>query len=88
MSLIVTFILGVVNFALHKAVLESRSPLLDQLAYSIHRAGARIGLGVEFVVLLAAMLLVANGHPSWGWAYFGYSLVNGIGAWLILDRRL
>jgi len=88
MNLLVTFILGVINFALHKAVLESRSPVLEQLAYSIHRIGGRIGLGVEFCVLLAALLLVAHGQPHWGWAYLGYSAVNGLGAWLIISRRI
>jgi len=87
MSLLATFILGIVNFAMHKAVLESRSPLLDQLPRAIHQMGGRIGLGVEFCVLLAALLLVANGHPHWGWAYLAYSAVNGLGAWLILGRR-
>ena len=85
MPLIATFLLGIANFALHQAVLRSGHPVVEQLPLT--RLGMRWSLGVEFVVLLAAMLLVANGFPGWVWAYAGYSLLNGLAAWLILSRR-
>ena len=43
---------------------------------------------VPVAVLFVALLLVANGHSGWGWAYFGYSLFNGLTGWLILSRRV
>jgi hypothetical protein len=88
MGIVLIFLLGVGNFAMHKAVLESRHPLLGQVPWFMHLLGGRAGLVTEFLLLLAAMLLVAQGYPAWGWAYFGYSVLNGVAAWLILTRRV
>jgi len=88
MVILVTFLLGIGNFALHKAVLESRHPLVLQMPRFLRGRGGRVSLLVEFMVLLVALLLVANGHPGWGWVYFGYTLFNGGSAWLILTHRL
>ena len=88
MAILLVFLLGLGNFALHKAVLESRHPLLGELPRVIRRGGGRMSLALEFVVLVGALLLVANGHTAWGWVYFGYSVLNGIAGWLILSRRV
>ncbi len=88
MAIVLTFLLGIGNFAMHKAVLESRHPLLGQVPWFMHLLGGRAGLVTEFLLLLAALLLVAGGYPAWGWAYFGYSAFNGVAAWLILTRRI
>lgn len=82
------FVLGIGNFALHKAVLESGNPALDRMP---RLAGGRRGSGsllLEFAVLLAAMLLAANGWTSIVWFYLGYSALNALAAWLILGRRM
>ncbi|WP_298335703.1 hypothetical protein [uncultured Erythrobacter sp.] len=42
----------------------------------------------EFLVLVVAMLLVANGWGALAWVYAGYSTLNGISAWLILSRKI
>ncbi len=88
MALLFTFLLGIGNFAMHKAVLESRHPLLGYLPWFAHLLGRRISLASEFLVLFAALLLVVRGNAAWGWGYLGYSMVNGVGAWLILGRRI
>ena len=89
MALLLVFLLGVGNFALHKAVLESRHPLLGQVPWFVHMLGGRISLISEFLILLAAMLLTANSTSAWwGTAYLIYSLANGFSAWLILTRRV
>lgn len=88
MVLLLSFLLGIGNFAMHKAVIESRHPLLGQLPWFIHLLGGRVSLATEFLVLFAALLLVAQGNPLWALAYGFYSLVNGFGAWLILTRRI
>ncbi len=88
MVIFFVFLLGVGNFALHRAVLVSRHPALTQLAWLVEGLGGRASLVLEFVLLLAALLLVANGHPSWAWAYLGYSMLNAFAAWLILSRRI
>ena len=88
MAILLVFLLGLGNFALHKAVLESRHTLLGELPKAVRGVGGRVSLTLEFAVLVGALLLVANGHTVWGWAYFGYSAFNGVAGWLILSRRV
>lgn len=88
MAILLVFLLGLGNFALHKAVLESGHPMLRQLPHAFRRFGGKASLGVEFVVLLGALLLVAHGYRVAGWAYLGYSLLNALTAWAILSRRI
>ena len=85
--IILTFLLGVGNFAMHKAVLESRHPILAQMPW-LELYGGRFSLGLEFFLLVGALLLAASGHPGWGWAYLAYSALNGLAGWLILSRRV
>lgn len=86
-ALFFTFIFGITNFALHKAVLESGHPLLGRMPF-MNMLGSRASLAVEFVVLLGAMLLVGTGSSAWAWIYLAYTAVNGVAAWLILTRRV
>jgi hypothetical protein len=88
MGLILTLLLGIGNFAVHKAVLESRHPLMDQMPWFFHLLGGRFSLAVEFVMLLGALLLVNQGATVWVLFYAGYSLVNMGAAWLILTGRV
>ena len=88
MSLGIIFVLGIVNFALHRAVLDSNHPLLDTLPASFRSGGGRFALAFEFVVLLTAMLLAGHGWSAAAWAYGFYSFLNGITAWLILNGRM
>lgn len=87
-GLIIIFMLGVGNFALHAAVLKSGHPLLGQMPGFVHKLGGRLTLLAEFLVLLAAMLLAANGWAGLVWAYAGYSALNALSSWLILTRRI
>ncbi len=88
MALVVLFLLGIGNFAMHKAVLESGHPLLGRSLWFLHLLGGRFSLGVEFLMLLGSMLMVAHGEPAWAWGYAAYSLTNGASAWLILSGKL
>lgn len=88
MVIITLFLLGVANFAMHKAVLESGHPLLGQAPRVFHLLGGRFSLGVEFVMLLGSMLMVDSGAIGWAWGYAIYSCINGVSAWLILSRRM
>jgi hypothetical protein len=85
---LVIFVLGVANFAMHKAVLESGHPLVGQMPAIVHKLGGRVTLAAEFVLLLGAMLLVAAGHAGCGCTYLGYTALNAVAAWLILGRRI
>lgn len=88
MALVFVFLLGIVNFALHRAVLDSGHPILAQVAWLYRPLGGRLSLVAEFMMLLGSMLQVAGGSPGWAWGYALYSAVNGVSAWLILSRRL
>lgn len=85
MWILVTFFLGIANFALHKAVLESRHRLVETIG---KERMARATLALEFAALLGALLLVSLGQYFWGWVYLGYSLFNAASGWLILTRRI
>ncbi len=86
--MIVIFILGIANFALHSAVLKSGHPMVEQMPDFFRALGGRLSLVAEFLVLLVAMVLAANGWNTLVWAYAGYSALNGVSAWLILTRRI
>jgi hypothetical protein len=89
MAIAILFFLGIGNFAMHKAVLDSRHSLLGRVPWFVHMLGSgRFGLGVEFLVLLGSMLMVDDGALGWAWGYAFYSLANGAAAWLILSDRL
>jgi len=88
MVIVMVFLLGIGNFALHRAVLESRHPLVERLTGNGRPLFGRMSMAAEFVALLTALLLVANGHEWWSWAYLGYSLFNAVSGWLILTRRI
>lgn len=87
MGVFICFLLGIGNFALHRAMLESGHPLLREGRYYASSYLGRMSMALEFVLLLAAMLLVAGGHRGWGIAYAVYSALNGLLAWAILTRR-
>jgi hypothetical protein len=88
MGLLFVFLLGIGNFAVHKAVLESRHPLLGQVPWFFHLLGGRFSLAVEFAMLLGSLLMIAAGSPAWALFYACYSAVNVVSAWLILSGRI
>lgn len=88
MAVLIIFVLGVGNFAMHRAVLASGHRMLGQMPRYIHMLGGRASLAAEFLLLLAALLLASYASPLWAWGYLGYTLLNGLGAWLILTRRV
>jgi hypothetical protein len=52
-AIIFTFLLGIGNFAVHKAVLESHHPLLAQMPW-FELLGGRFSMGIEFMLLVGA----------------------------------
>ena len=85
---IVIFVLGVINFALNRAVFASGHPLLARLPRTSLVLGQRTALVTEFVVLFFALLLSVNGWPGFVWAYAAYSVFSAGAAWLILSGRV
>ena len=88
MAIIFTFLLGIGNFAMHRAVLESGHPLMQGSSLFGQSRIRWLTLTLEFVLLLAAMLLIESGRTGWGVIYWLYTGCNGIAAWLILTRRI
>lgn len=88
MGLLMLFALGVANFAMHKAVMESGHPMVARNSAYFGLMGGKLGLALEFIALLGAMLMVDAGMIGWAWAYLVYSLFNGLSAWLILTGRI
>ena len=86
-TVILIAILGVFNFALHAAVLERGHPLAGQMPEFLAAVGGRLTFVAEFAVLLAALLVAANGWPEMVWAYLAYSALNAMAGWLILRRQ-
>ncbi|MXO70495.1 hypothetical protein [Alteraurantiacibacter buctensis] len=88
MALIVVFLCGIANFAAHRAVLESGHPLVAQMRRAAPWLRPPVTLGVEFLALLVALLLVSGGSPGWAWAYALYTLGSGWTAWAIMAGRM
>ena len=87
MALIVTFLLGIGNFAWHRAVLESGHPMVSDLTPSGLHAIRFASLALEFILLCAALFAVRGGEPTWVFAYLLYSLMNGGAAWALVKGR-
>ncbi len=88
MAILITFLLGIGNFALHRAVRESGHPLLDRMPWFVNARGSRLTLGLEFLLLLAALLFAAENNVGGPIAYVIYSVLNSFSAWLILTDRV
>lgn len=88
MPLLFAFVMGIANFAMHRAVQESGHPALALVPGFSGRRGRRMALAFEFFVLLAALMLAANHSSTWTLAYGLYTAMNGVAAWLILSHRL
>lgn len=88
MVLLVIFLFGVGNFALHRAVIDSAHPLLGRSPWYVHHLGGRVTFATEFLLLLGALLLAWEGSTWLVWIYAGYTALNAFAAWLILTRRV
>lgn len=86
--LIFVFCFGVINFAAHKAVLESGHPMLAHVPWFFQVLGGRLSLIVEFAMLLGAMIMAAAGSAGWAWLYAFYTALNGFSAWLVFSGRV
>lgn len=88
MAILITFLLGVGNFALHHAVMASGHPMLGRVPWLAHSLGGRVTLVVEFLLLFAALMFASEGNAGGPIAYVVYSVLNSFSAWLILTDRV
>ncbi|MGB3738984.1 MAG: hypothetical protein WA948_06480 [Pontixanthobacter sp.] len=87
MILAFLFILGMANFAMHRAVIESGHPMLRQIPWLAMKNGRQISFAIEYLVLVAAMLMAAHDVPGIAWGYAIYAAINGLSCWLVLSGR-
>lgn len=80
MAILITFLLGIGNFALHRAVMNSGHPLVGRMPRIAHALGGRVTFAVEFVLLFAALMFAAEGNVSGPIAYVIYSVLNSFSA--------
>jgi len=88
MAVIITFLLGVGNFAWHSAVLGSGHRMVSDMPDQHRQLIRWSSLALEFVLLSFALYAVNAGHVLWMWVYMGYSAINGSAAWLIVKGRV
>jgi hypothetical protein len=88
MYLIACFFMGVGNFAMHKAVVESGHRFVEDTKLYFGRYFGRHGsYALEFVILAGAMLMAYGGS---GWivvAYLFYTAFNALAAWMLLSGK-
>lgn len=87
-AVVMIFVMGVGNFAMHRAVFESGHPLLARFSGGGRLLGKRVALAVEFLVLVLALMLASNGWPGFAWAYLAYTGVNAVAVWLICSGKV
>ncbi|MGV3512134.1 MAG: hypothetical protein ACO1OX_09055 [Novosphingobium sp.] len=88
MAILITFLLGIGNFALHRAVADSGHPLLGRLPWTGHAFGSQFTLAIEFLLLVGALTFAFEDVVSGPIAYVVYSMLNSFSAWLILTDRV
>ena len=88
MAILIIFLLGVGNFALHRAIMESGHPLLELMPWLDHALSRALSLVIEFLMLLGGLVLASEGIVWGAFAYLTYSLLNAVSAWLILSERV
>ena len=89
MYLIACFFFGISNFAMHKAVVESGHPFVEDTKLYFGRYFGRHGsYALEFVILAGTMLMAFGGSGWMVLAYMGYTIFNALSAWLLLSGRI
>jgi hypothetical protein len=88
MLLIICFFLGIANFAMHKAVVESGHPFVEDTKLYFGRYFGRYGSYILEFAMLAGVMLMAHGGTVWiTIIYILYTAFNGLSAWLLLSGR-
>lgn len=89
MVLIFCFVMGIANFAMHKAVAESGHPFVeDTKLYFGRHFGRYSSYAIEFVMLLGAMLFAHEGSMVIAFVYWAYTGMNALATWLLLSGRV
>lgn len=89
MLLILCFLMGVGNFAMHKAVAESRHPYVeDTKRYFGMHFGKNASYAIELTFLIGALLFAHEGSLLITGFYLVYTLLNVFATWMLLTGRV
>jgi hypothetical protein len=89
MAMLFCFFMGIANFAMHRAVLESRHPFVeDTKLYFGQHIGRNTSYVLEYLVLTAAMLFAFDGSIFALALYIGYTSMNAIAAYMLTNGRV
>jgi hypothetical protein len=88
MILIFCFFMGIANFAMHKAVAESRHPFVEDTKRYFGRHFGQYGsYAIELFMLTGAMLFAYEGLLIIAFIYWVYTGMNALATWLLLSGR-
>lgn len=86
--LILCFLLGIANFAMHAAVADSGHPFVEDTKLYFGRHFGKYGsYGIELIILAGAMYFAVAGSGIIVAIYAGYTALNGLAAWLLINGR-
>lgn len=88
MAMVITFLLGMGNFACHTAVLGSGHNAITAMPAGTLRVARVASFALEFGLLCGALYAAQLGQFHWAWFYAGYTLINVGAAWSIVTGRL
>ncbi|WP_338242018.1 hypothetical protein [Aurantiacibacter hainanensis] len=88
MALIVTFLLGMGNFACHRAVIHSGNRMITDMPTRTLQAARISSLLFEFGLLCGAFYAARAGELHWIWLYAAYFAINAAAAWAVVTRRI
>ena len=89
MVLVFCFLMGVANFAMHKAVAESGHPFVeDTKLYFGKYFGRYASYGIELAMLTGAMLFAHEGSIVVAFVYWIYTGMNALATWLLMSGKV
>ncbi len=88
MLLIVCFVMGVANFAMHKAVSESGHPFVEETKLYFSPQFSPYGsYAIELALLMGALWFAHDGSLAVALTYGVYTGINAVATWLLLSGR-
>lgn len=87
LALIFIFLAGIGNFAMHRALVESRDPIVQASVAPVQRAmGRYTSYAFEFVLLLMTMVFSQSWPVATLLLYGLYTTINGVVFALLTNR--
>lgn len=88
MLLVFCFLMGIANFAMHKAVAESAHPFVEDTKRYFGRYFSPYGsYAIELALLIGALCFANAGSLPVALCYWVYTGMNAIATWLLLSGR-